>query len=69
MSCLNRFRYIFPKKYNFYALPFYGDIFRANFFDLKNSKNRPNNGDLEPLKDFGTNFFRSNHPLKYLNLS
>ncbi len=50
-------------------MPFYGDIFRANFFDLKNSKNRRNNGDLEPLKDFGTNFFRSNRPLKYLNLS
>jgi hypothetical protein len=28
------------------------------FFDLKHSKNRQNNGDLEPLKDFGTNFFR-----------
>ncbi len=37
-------------------MPFYGDIFRANFFDLKNSKNRQNNGDLEPRKDFGTNF-------------
>ncbi len=36
---------------------FYGDIFRPNFFDLKNSKNRQNNGDLEPLKDFGINFF------------
>ena len=46
-------------------MPFYGNIFRANFFDLKNSKNRQNNGDLEPLKDFGTNFFRSNHPLSY----
>ncbi len=31
-------------------MPFYGDIFRANFFDLKNSKNRQNNSDLEPLK-------------------
>jgi hypothetical protein len=50
-------------------MPFYGNIFQANFFDLKNSKNRQNNGDLEPLKDFGTNFFRSNRPLKYLNLS
>jgi hypothetical protein len=61
-----------PKCQNLFPLPnltFYGDIFRANFFDLKNSKNRQNNGDLEPLKDFGTNFFRSNHPLKYLNLS
>jgi hypothetical protein len=50
-------------------MPFYGDIFRANFFDLKNLKNRQNNGDLEPLKDFGTNFLGSNRPLKYLNLS
>jgi hypothetical protein len=33
---------------------FYGDIFRANFFDLKNSIIRQNNGDLEPLKGFGT---------------
>ena len=45
-------------------MPFYGDIFRVNFFDLKNSKNRQNNGDLEPLKDFGINFFRSR---KWLN--
>ncbi len=44
---------------------FYGDNFRANFFDLKNSKNRQNNSDLEPLKDFGINFFRSNRPLIY----
>ncbi len=36
---------------------FYGGIFWAIFFDLKNSKNRQNNGDLEPLKDFGINFF------------
>ncbi len=43
-------------------MPFYGDIFRANFFDLKNSKNRQNNGDLEPLKDFGTNFFAVKSP-------
>jgi hypothetical protein len=50
-------------------MSFYGDIFRANFFDLKNSMNRQNNGDLEPLKGFGINFFRSNHPLIYLNLS
>jgi hypothetical protein len=50
-------------------MPFYGDIFRVNFFDLKNSKNRHNNGNLEPLKDFGINFFRSNRPLIYLNLS
>jgi hypothetical protein len=40
-------------------MPFYGDIFRANFFDLKNSINRQNNGDLEPLKGFEINFFRS----------
>jgi hypothetical protein len=50
-------------------MPFYGDIFRANFFDLKNSINRQNNSDLEPLKGFGINFFRSNLPLIYLNLS
>jgi hypothetical protein len=50
-------------------MPFYGDGFRANFFDLKNSKNRQNDGNLEPLKDFETNFFRSNRPLIYLNLS
>ncbi len=48
---------------------FYGDIFQGNFFDLKNSIIRQNNGDLEPLKDFGINFFWSNHPLIYLNLS
>jgi hypothetical protein len=50
-------------------MPFYGNIFRANFFDLKNSNIRQNNGDLEPLKGFGINFVRSNHPLIYLNLS
>ncbi len=38
-------------------MPFHGDSFLANFFYLKNSKNRQNDGDLEPLKDFGTNFF------------
>jgi hypothetical protein len=47
-------------------MPFYVDIFWTNFFDLKNLKNRQNNGDLEPLKDFGINFFRSNRPLIYL---
>jgi hypothetical protein len=41
-------------------MPFYGNIFRPNLFDLKNSKIRQNNGDLEPLIDFGINFFRSN---------
>ncbi len=50
-------------------MPFYGDIFRANFFDLKNSINLQNNGDLEPLKGFGFNFLRLNHPLIYVNLS
>jgi len=50
-------------------MPFYGNSFRANFFDLKNSKNRQNDGDLEPLKGFGINFFGSNHPLINLNLS
>ena len=38
-------------------MPLYGDILRANFFDLKNSINRQINGDLEPLKGFGINFF------------
>jgi hypothetical protein len=47
----------------------YGDILQANFFDLKNSKNRQINGDLEPLKGFGINFFGSYHPLIYLYLS
>ncbi len=37
-------------------MPFYGDIFRANLFYLKNSINLQNNGDLEPLKGFGINF-------------
>jgi hypothetical protein len=50
-------------------MPFYGDIFRATFFDFKNSINHQNNGDLEPLKGFGINFLGSNHPLIYLNLS
>ena len=50
-------------------MAFYSDIFQANFFDLKNSINRQNNGDLEPLKGFGINFFRANHRLIYLNLS
>jgi hypothetical protein len=49
-------------------MPFYGDIFRANFFDLKNSINCQNNGNLEPLEGFGINFFWSNHPLIYLNV-
>ncbi len=38
-------------------MPFYGDIFWVNFFDLKNSKNLQNNGNLEPLKDFVTVLF------------
>ncbi len=50
-------------------MPFYGDIVRANFFDLKISINHQNNSDLEPLKGFGIKFFRLNHPLIYLNLS
>ncbi len=37
-------------------MPFYGNIFRANFFDLKNSINRQNNGDLEPLKGWESIF-------------
>jgi hypothetical protein len=50
-------------------MPLYGDILQANFFDLQNEINRQNNGNLEPLKGFGINFFRSNHPLIYFNLS
>jgi hypothetical protein len=42
-------------------MPFYGDIFRVNFFDLKNSMNQKNNGDLEPLEGFEINLFWSNH--------
>jgi hypothetical protein len=38
-------------------MPLYGDILRANFFDLKNLMNCQINGILEPLKDFGINFF------------
>ncbi len=41
-------------------MPFYGDILQANFFDLKNSINRQNNGDLEPLKGFVICFFHVN---------
>ncbi len=47
----------------------YGNILQANFFDLKNSKNRQINGDLEPQKGFGINFFGSYHPLIYLFIS
>ncbi len=46
-----------------------GDILQANFFDLKNSINCQINGDLEPLKGFGINFFRSYHPLIFLYIS
>jgi hypothetical protein len=53
MSRLNRFRYIFQKKYNFYATLW--RYFAENFLDLKNSINRQINGDLEPLKGFGIN--------------
>jgi hypothetical protein len=31
-------------------MPLYGNILRANFFDLKNSINRQINGDLEVLE-------------------
>ncbi len=47
----------------------YGDILRANFFDLKNSINRQINGDLEPLTGFGINFWGSYRPLIYLKIS
>jgi hypothetical protein len=38
-------------------MPLYGDILQANFIDLSNSISRQINGDLEPLKGFGINFF------------
>ena len=38
-------------------MPLYGDVLQANFFDLKNSKNRQINGKLEPLKGFEINFW------------
>ena len=50
-------------------MSFHGDIFRANFFDLKNSINRQINGNLEPLKGFGINFLGSYHPLINLFIS
>jgi len=50
-------------------MPLYGDILRANFFYLKNSVNLQINGDLEPLKGFGIDFFGSYHPLIYLFIS
>jgi len=50
-------------------MPLYGDILQANFFDLKNSINCQINGDLEPLKGFGINFFGSYHSLIYLYIS
>jgi hypothetical protein len=60
MSCLKRLGTFFQK--NTIFMPFYGDIFLANFFDLKNSINRQNNGDLETLKGFGINFFLVKSP-------
>jgi hypothetical protein len=50
-------------------MPLDGDTLHANFFDLKNSINHQNNGNLEPLKGFGINFLGSYHPLIYLNIS
>ncbi len=50
-------------------MPLYGNILQANFFDLKNSKTRQINCDLDPLKGFGINFFGSYHPLIYLSIS
>jgi hypothetical protein len=50
-------------------MPLHGDILQANFFDLKNSINRQINGNLEPMKDFGINFFGSYHLLIYLYIS
>ncbi len=53
MSCLNRFRSI---KKNTIFLPLYGDILRANFFDLANSISRQINGDLEPHPHTNTEY-------------
>jgi hypothetical protein len=50
-------------------MPLYGNSLQVNFFDLKNSINRQINGNLEPLKSFGINFFESYHPLIYLYIS
>jgi hypothetical protein len=50
-------------------MPLYGVILQANFFNLKNSINRQINGNLEPLKGFGINFFGSYHLLIYLYIS
>jgi hypothetical protein len=41
---------------------FYGVFLEANFFNLKNSKIRRNNADLEPLKGFGIHFFSVKSP-------
>ncbi len=38
-------------------MPLYGDILWADFFDHKNSINCQINGNLEPLKGFGINFW------------
>ncbi len=46
----------------------YGDILQANFLDLKNSIYRQINGNLEPLKGFGINFFGSYYLQIYLNI-
>ncbi len=48
-------------------MPLYGNILQANFFDLKNSKNRQINSKLEPLKGFEINFLGSYHPLIYIS--
>jgi hypothetical protein len=50
-------------------MPLFGDILQTNLFELKNSINRQINGDLEPLKGFGINFFGSYHHLIYLYIS
>ncbi len=50
-------------------MPLYGDILGANFFYLKNARNRQINGDLELIKGFGINVFGSPHLLIYLNIS
>ncbi len=43
-------------------MPFYGDIFQANFFDLKNSKNRQNKRQFRASQRFWNQFFSVKSP-------
>ncbi len=49
-------------------MPLYGDILRANFFDLQNLIKCQIFGDLKPLKGFGINLFWSYQTLIYLKI-